>query len=366
MKWFVLGAAALVALVAPARADKPGNRPYVQSGPDGALYARCVPDATTGSAGRTRVYSVGRDKDDLLETYDWYAQDGVTLGWSPTAGRVAVMARRNGAELSFYLGGKLLASYTAEELGKFGVEVARRRVPLPEGAEFRVVGCEQVPGTNDYDFVIESKGKRLTFDIVTGKPRSAERADLRGPGGRDEGAGGDPGTRGRAGGSGAGEKTPVAIGDWSEPAGGLRGRLLVSRGRVLGDGKARETLVYVELQNVADAGEQSVYFDPDALACELTDAAGKAVRPSPGGGSGGRPGKTWVTIPFDGSIRLRANPYGFGRAEGLLIPLNNTAWHITGDAEYHLSGTLTVTPPEGKADAWKGELKLPKAKVSLK
>ena len=28
--------------------------------------------------------------------------------------------------------------------------------------------------------------------------------------------------------------------------------------------------------------------------------------------------------------------------------------------------TLTVTPPEGKAGAWKGELKLPKAKISLK
>ena len=35
-----------------------------------------------------------------------------------------------------------------------------------------MIGCEQVPGTNDYDFVIESKGKRLAFDIVTGKPRA--------------------------------------------------------------------------------------------------------------------------------------------------------------------------------------------------
>jgi hypothetical protein len=174
MKWFVLVAVAPVAFAAPARADKPGNRPYVQSGPDGVLYARCVPDGLTGSAGRTRVYSVGRDKDDLLETYDWYAQDGVTLGWSPTAGRVAVMARRNGGELSFYLGAGRLASYGVDDLGKLGVEVGRRRDTAGPTlrAEFRVIGCEQVPGTNDYDFVIESNGKRLAFDITTGKPRA--------------------------------------------------------------------------------------------------------------------------------------------------------------------------------------------------
>src|SRR5215218_10277902 len=127
MKWSVLGTV-LVAVAAPTLADEPGNRSYVQSGPDGVFYARSVPDALTGSAGRTRVYSVGRDKDDLLETYDWYAR-GVTLGWSPKAGKVAVMARRNGAELSFYLGAKLLASYTADDLAKLGVEVTKRQDP---------------------------------------------------------------------------------------------------------------------------------------------------------------------------------------------------------------------------------------------
>jgi len=173
MKWFMLSAA-MVAFAVPVLADKPGNRPYVQSGPDGVFYARCIPDAMTGSAGHTRVYSLGRDKDDLLETYDWYAESGVTLGWSPIVGKVAVMARRNGAELSFYLGDKLLVSYTPDDLGKLGVEVGKRRTTAgPEvQAEFRVAGCEQVPGTNEYDFVIESKGKRLAFDILTGKPRA--------------------------------------------------------------------------------------------------------------------------------------------------------------------------------------------------
>src|SRR5215208_1263014 len=94
----------------------------------------------------------------------------------------------------------------------------------------------------------------------------------------------------------------VAVGGWSEPIDGLRGRLLVYHGRTLGDGKARETLVYVELQNVAETGERWLTFDPDTLACELLDAAGKAVKPTPVAGGGGRPGKSVVTIPFDSSI----------------------------------------------------------------
>jgi hypothetical protein len=177
MNKFLLTAAVLIAGTAPALADKAAPvRPYVQSGPDGVSYARCVPDEKAGSGGTTRIYEVGREKDVLHDTYDWYAPGGVTLGWSPIAGKVAVMARGGkqaaGAEqiyLSFHIGGKHLASYTAEDLRKLGVEVTARTDPTR--VNFRVVGCEQVARTNDYDFVIESEGKRIAFDIVTGKPR---------------------------------------------------------------------------------------------------------------------------------------------------------------------------------------------------
>jgi hypothetical protein len=149
------------------------NRPYVQSGPDGVVYARCVPDAATGSAGTTKVYKVGRDADELLDTYPWYAREGVTLGWSPTAGKVAVMARRAKAELSFHLGGKELASYTTDDLGKLGFEVVSERGPMGPAprAVCRVVGCEQVPLTNDYHFVVQAGETQVRFDILTGRPR---------------------------------------------------------------------------------------------------------------------------------------------------------------------------------------------------
>jgi hypothetical protein len=164
----------------------------------------------------------------------------------------------------------------------------------------------------------------------------------------------------------ADEKTVIGTGDWSEVVDGLRGRLVLAQGRTLGDGKTRESLVYIELENAGATRGLTVQFDPDALSCELTDAGGKAVAQAPGAGSGGRPGKSVVTLPYDSAARLRANPYGFGRAEGLLIPLNRGAWHITGGADYSFSGTLAVTPPAGVADAWKGELKLPRVKVSLR
>jgi hypothetical protein len=163
--------------------------------------------------------------------------------------------------------------------------------------------------------------------------------------------------------------TLVAVGDWSEPADGIRGRLVVTQGRTLGDGKARETRVYVELQNVGAAGERRMEFNPYLLKCELVDAAGKAVPQAPAfPRTGGWPGKTLVTIPFDSTLRLRANPLGFGRADGLLLPFITDGWLIgAGDkADYFLSGTLTAAPVDwngpGRAP-WAGELKLPRAKI---
>jgi hypothetical protein len=178
MNKFAVTVSVFVALAGQSSATKPvPNRAYVKSGPDGVSYARCIPEADAGSAGTTRVYSVGRDKDTLIDTYDWYAPRGVTLGWSPVAGKVAVMAlggrtpaRSARVELSFHLGGKLLAAYTAEDLRALGVEVEKR---ADSGhVDMEAVGCEQVAGTNDCVFVVETRGhRRLAFDIVTGKVR---------------------------------------------------------------------------------------------------------------------------------------------------------------------------------------------------
>ena len=104
-------------LAGQAAAKARSNYPYVQSGPDGAFYARCIPAGPDGTEGTTVIYRVQKGADQVVDAYDWYSKKGVVLGWSPIAGKVAVMSLSGKAasepdkqvEISFYLGGKSLA-----------------------------------------------------------------------------------------------------------------------------------------------------------------------------------------------------------------------------------------------------------------
>ena len=152
------------------------NRPYVQFGPGGVFYARCIPAAATGTSGSTEVYKVQTDRDERVDRYDWYTKHGVVLGWSPVAGKVAVLAIRpqpsNSAdkqvELSFYLGGKLLKSWTTAQLQSLGADDVVEK-PGERHAMIQVLGCEQIPGSNESVFIIQiANAKKLSFDILTG------------------------------------------------------------------------------------------------------------------------------------------------------------------------------------------------------
>ena len=153
-----------------------GNRPYVQSGPDGVFYARCIPNEATGSAGFTDIYRVQKERDELVDHYAWYSKRSVVLGWSPIAGKVGVMSFGKDeptsldkqVEFSFYLGGKFLKSWTTADLQRLGVEIS----PNANGAKravFQVAGCEQIPNSNHYVFMLQfGKDKTISFDILTG------------------------------------------------------------------------------------------------------------------------------------------------------------------------------------------------------
>src|SRR5438874_2333974 len=128
----IIGLVALISLPAALASKEAGNRPYVQSGPGGIFYARCIPQDTTGSAGFTDIYRVQKERDEVVDHYGWFAKQGVVLGWSPIAGKVGVLAickdtptlPDKQAEVSFYLGGKLLRSWTTADLKRLGAEVA--------------------------------------------------------------------------------------------------------------------------------------------------------------------------------------------------------------------------------------------------
>ena len=165
-------------LAGQAAAKARSNYPYVQSGPDGAFYARCIPAGPDGTEGTTVIYRVQKGADQVVDAYDWYSKKGVVLGWSPIAGKVAVMSLSGKAasepdkqvELSFYLGGKLLASYTAKDLADWGADKYRLDTRDERRPMFSVLGCEQIPLTNNYVFTIDVTGRKLRFDILTGKP----------------------------------------------------------------------------------------------------------------------------------------------------------------------------------------------------
>ncbi len=173
----------LLLAACPVWASRPvPNFPYVQSMQMGVFYARCIPEEAEGTKGTTKIYRVRKDQDELVDSYDWYAKKGLVLAWSPIVGKVAVMAlggAPNAApdkqtELSFYLGGKFLNSYTSQDLKEWGADVWQRG---GRGAIFKVLGEEQIPGTNEYVFSIEIKDKKFSFDILTGKPYIKPKAD---------------------------------------------------------------------------------------------------------------------------------------------------------------------------------------------
>jgi len=137
---------------------------------EGIFYARSIPKSSKGAEGKTDIHLVGADKDKILDSYNWYSRHTLVLSWSPIAGKVAVLKydpENKTAALSFYIGGKFLKSYSHNDLKAFGV------TSIVEGCgtqmDLRIVGQEQVPGTNKYVFKVDflsAKVKR--FDIMTG------------------------------------------------------------------------------------------------------------------------------------------------------------------------------------------------------
>jgi hypothetical protein len=161
---------------------KAAERTYVYSALDGIFYARVKP-SREGSPAKTQIFQVGEEKDSLIDSYDFYSPQ-VELGWSPIAGKVAVLATRlkpsssNGkeSEIDFFLGGKHLKSYSTEELIQLGAQsTARLYEDGKHRADFKVIGCHQIPGSNEYDFIITlGKEKTLRFNILTGMLRSQQ------------------------------------------------------------------------------------------------------------------------------------------------------------------------------------------------
>jgi hypothetical protein len=178
----------------------------------------------------------------------------------------------------------------------------------------------------------------------------------------------------------------IAAGEWSEPVAdtrgyALRGRLVVCEKRIGED--RREVAIYVELQDASDfiGSSMRLYcemsksdFRPEykgGLHCELRDKDKRLVPSAPFAFSGGVPKSEWVTLPCDGTIRLRATPFGIQRPKALaLSPHLGALWVIeeTDLNPYFLSGTFTISPteeriPPGTEPVWRGTIVFPAVRI---
>jgi hypothetical protein len=185
----------------------------------------------------------------------------------------------------------------------------------------------------------------------------------------------------------ASETNAVATGDWSEPVGGLHARLLVyPNGQDRPPQRnaqdwSRLAKVYVEFENVSESLDpMQIRLDGHlaALRCQLLDGSGNAP-PEPGMGFGSAPviRPYWLLLPFDSSLKVRAdNLWGIPKPgeRGLSLSVGPHRWLIPDGSptNYFLSGTFTVPEPSSLPErssyyehpsAWSGALKLPRVKL---
>lgn len=176
----------LMAFDSSAVAKSAGNRPYVAAFEEQSpFFARCIPAESRGSKGSTQIVRVRRTGDEVIATYAWYNRYGLVMGWSPKAGKVAVMRMKQDEglaiekqiEFSFYLGDQFLRSYTTADLVTLGAKVESDRIGIMEHglgasskrAVYRVEGSKQVRCTNDCYFSVRlDETRTLAFDILTG------------------------------------------------------------------------------------------------------------------------------------------------------------------------------------------------------
>ena len=179
----------------------------------------------------------------------------------------------------------------------------------------------------------------------------------------------------------------IAVGPWSKPVAdhrgyALRGRLVLCEKVVSED--RREVAVYIELQDACDFIGHGMQlwcelskhdFRPEykgGLHCQMHDGNGNKIEPEGFPFGGAVPSNQWVTLPTDGTIRLRTTPFGIHRPGALAIcPDLGGMWIIPDDDkhEYRLSGAFTIDPaadqkpPADEPHIWRGALELPAMQI---
>ncbi len=150
------------------RVDRSGDR-----------YAKCLPGNERGSKGRTLIYKVKPDVDEVEDVYDWYSGEVYLAGTSQGTLVVRVSSgfrdgepKQEDLAVALYLRGRLLKEHSALELAKEGRRVERST------SHYR--WCRRVIGYTwltshqakvlKFGFAVETvDGRLLCFDAWSGE-----------------------------------------------------------------------------------------------------------------------------------------------------------------------------------------------------
>lgn len=148
------------------------NRPIVRAAEYGAIYAKSVPDARYGQAGKTSVFAVGKENDTLICTYDWYANE-MYIGGSGDATLIRFGPWHRGHEaqddhlaIGIYRNGKVIKEYSTAEIQKQGSGISQ------SVSHYRVFAQKlgfRWLSENDHVYEVKGiNGTLFTFDLNTG------------------------------------------------------------------------------------------------------------------------------------------------------------------------------------------------------
>jgi len=188
--WLIIAIASALLMTGFKMGGHGENQPTVQSAPGGNAYVRSIPASDYGNEGKTQVFRVRKNGDELLDEYPLYMRGELYLGGSPITGKCCLVHleperitsnndfKKLGkiSRLAFYMGGKELVAYAGEDLEKIGLKDRVQTLVYRHAGQFMVLGIQQVTPTNHYVFVIEKiaeQGKStetVCFDVTTGKP----------------------------------------------------------------------------------------------------------------------------------------------------------------------------------------------------
>lgn len=171
-------------IVSTLRADQEGPRDVYVVG-NGAWYAKCVPSGgrEQRESGTTSVYLAGRETDQLMYQFGWYASRIYISGWGGGCSviRIGPWARGRRASdehlaIAFYQDGRLLCQYSTLDISGSELNVefsASHYTVVKEHIGFVHIYEKNEKGTvyssPSYGFeIVLNDGSHVVFDPKTG------------------------------------------------------------------------------------------------------------------------------------------------------------------------------------------------------